>query len=262
MIGRVVDRDEPFTGFSARAFQGSWEELKAEAEDRCGFALSDAVVRNAVRTLADCGLVRVSDDSFAGEFVKTYPNKFRQFLEAARAENTAAVEGGDIVGLVQRPSDYPNAHALAEHPVVEDYAELGDEWLKRALSGLRRQVEQAGSLEEFLSLSDSTNAPASDRIVTFSHNQAAEFEAETTAVIDAVEALNGVGEDPRLRDLILGQLRAGREFVRAGCVKLYLIQYTLIDTLQFLAKRYEKEAIGALASALATALLKHIGLDS
>lgn len=103
-------------------------------------------------------------------------------------------------------------------------------------------------------------APGSNRIVKFSDNQITELEKETTAVIEAVEFQNQIEQTPGFRELIIGQLRAGRELILAGSVRLYLLELTLLETLKFLAKRYEKEAIGALAATLMAALAKHIGV--
>lgn len=104
-------------------------------------------------------------------------------------------------------------------------------------------------------------APASDRIVTFSDNQISDLDKQTTQVIEAVSAQNQIDNEPGLREVILGQLKAGRELIRAGSFRVFVLKATLIQSLTFLVKRYEKEAIGALAAALLGALLKHIGID-
>lgn len=107
-----------------------------------------------------------------------------------------------------------------------------------------------------------STVPASDRIVTLSDNQVLELDTATTEIIDAVTSQNQIGESPGLRELFLGQLKAGRELIRSGSAKAYLIQITLIDTLVYLAKRYENEVIGGLAAALVEALLKYFGIVS
>lgn len=261
LIGRTGDIDDIFGTRSASEFKGSWAELKAEAQSRCGFELNEQILRDAIRGLAQCGLVRISEDRHAGEFIKIYPDRFREFITKAQDENASAVDQSDVLGPTDRPSDYPNANALLRHPVFEDFGEFGDDWLRRALAGLKEGIERAGSLAEFSNESSGESAPAADRIVRFSDNEVLELEAKTSEIIEGVEALNSIGEQAGFRDLILGQLRAGRELVRAGSVKVYLLQITLIDTLNFLAKRYEHDVIGALASALAIALAKHLGLE-
>lgn len=262
MIGRVGDPDDFVSMVTPVEFQGSWQELRAEAEKRCGFELSDDTIRQAVRTLAKCGLARVSEDKYAGEFVKTYPDRFDAFVTKAEKEIEKATQEDDELGIVTRPSDYPNAAALNQHSVVGDYSELGDEWLRRALAGLRAQVAEAGSLSDLLVSNAQEIAPASDRVVYFSDNEIQEFGHKTTEIIESVEKLNSVADKPELRALILGQLRAGRELIKSGYFKAYLLEITLVDALRNLVRKYEHEAVGALAAALVAALLKHLGLDA
>lgn len=102
-------------------------------------------------------------------------------------------------------------------------------------------------------------APASSRIVSFDDNQIREFDEQASTLIDRVEEQNQLGS-AGLRELIVGQLKAGRELIRAGSARLYLIELTLLESLKFLAQRYERETIGALAAVLLTALAKHLGL--
>ena len=261
LIGKVGDPADIFNMTGKNEFQGNWAELKSEAEERCGFQLSEQIIRDAVRSLAECNLVRVSEDRYAGEFVKVYPREFPSFVKKAGEENTKAIQEDDVIALLTRPSDYPNASALSKHPVFEDYSELGDGWLLRALTGLRQEIEEAGSLAEYIQRGESKEVPASDRVVRFTDNQIQTFDIQTSELIIGVEALNSLSDRNGLRELIVGQLKAGRELIRSGCVKVYLIQVTLIDTLNFLAKRYEHDAIGALASTLAVVLAKHLGLE-
>ena len=112
-----------------------------------------------------------------------------------------------------------------------------------------------------LYLDSQYNAPASDRIVNFNDNQISDLDEQTTRVIEAVSTQNQIDDEPGLREVILGQLKAGRELIRAGSFRIFVLEATLIQSLTFLVKRYEKEAIGALAAALLGALLKHIGID-
>ncbi len=112
-----------------------------------------------------------------------------------------------------------------------------------------------------LYLDSQYNAPASDRIVNFNDNQISDLDEQTTRVIEAVSTQNQIDDEPGLREVILGQLKAGRELIRAGSFRIFFLEATLIQSLTFLVKRYEKEAIGALAAALLGALLKHIGID-
>jgi hypothetical protein len=141
---------------------------------------------------------------------------------------------------------------------------LGDFALNIALSRLAQEQgwqphDNSLPLYEF---NPSVQALASDRVVLFSDNQRNDFEGLASEVIDAVSAQNHVSDESGIRELIIGQLKAGRELIRAGCTRLYLLELTLIQTLRFLVKRYEREAIAGLAAALITALVKHIGIDA
>ncbi|MBJ6123108.1 hypothetical protein [Sphingomonas mollis] len=245
-------------------FSGDIDQLKAKAEEILRFPISDYMLQQVVRTLADCKLIRITDDHFSGTFIKIKASNLGKFVENAKLELGQAVNESDELSIITKPSDYPNASALQKHELFEDYDELGPAWLNRALDGLRKQVEQAGSLDAIASQSvvKETKVPASDRVVTFSDNQVTELDEQTTAIIDAVSAQNQIDGVPGLRELVLGQLKAGRELLRAGSFRLYLIELTLIETLRMLVKRYEKEAIGGLASALIAVLLKHIGIDA
>ena len=167
----------------------------------------------------------------------------------------------DVVGNFYKLLPEPAVqivHAAHSDPssLVYKYRAIGPEFLSRALAKLG--VEEAAGTEK---LPISANSiPASDRTVNLNHNEMSEFDERTSELIDSVEKLNQIDDVPGFRELLIGQLKAGRELIRAGSFKLYVIQVTLIDTLKFLAARYEKEAVGALAAALLSALLQHFGM--
>ncbi len=102
--------------------------------------------------------------------------------------------------------------------------------------------------------------PGSDRFISIAHNQVSELDRETTTLIDAVENLNAIDGNTDHRATVIGALKAGRELVRAGVFKLYALEVTLIEAAKFLAKRYEREAIGALAAALLSFIASHLGI--
>ncbi|SNS58501.1 hypothetical protein SAMN06295955_102173 [Sphingopyxis indica] len=136
------------------------------------------------------------------------------------------------------------------------YARNGEDYIFDAMEALRQMDEDA---LEALRLEHSDRAFASDRVVQFSHNQVESLSKKSTEIIDLVSKENSIDQTPGLREQILGQLKAGRELIRAGCARVYLLQLALVETLTFLAKRYEKEAIGALASQLVAELIKIFG---
>ena len=142
--------------------------------------------------------------------------------------------------------------------LIYKYRVIGPDFLSKAIGSLGVEKPHAPDRPPL----SKNIVPASDRIVTLNHNEVSEFEERTSEIIECAEKLNQIDDMVGLREVIVGQLRAGRELVRAGSFKLYVLQVTLIDTLTFLAKRYESEAIGALAAALLTALLQNFGISA
>ncbi|WP_353204466.1 hypothetical protein [Sphingomonas sp.] len=105
---------------------------------------------------------------------------------------------------------------------------------------------------------ETSEIPASDRIVTLSHNQQIEIEASADALISDVSKENSVGGDGELRQIVLGQLRAGRELIRAQSFKAYLLYQTLFQVLGSLIERYKGQAIAQTAKKLLDLLIEHI----
>jgi len=101
-------------------------------------------------------------------------------------------------------------------------------------------------------------APASNRLVSLQHNQVRDLDAHASKIIEAVSSQNQIDERPGFRELIIGQLKAGRELIRAGEFRLYLLQISLIETLNWLVRKYAKDLIGDLAVRLLEALTKGI----
>jgi hypothetical protein len=100
--------------------------------------------------------------------------------------------------------------------------------------------------------------PASDRFVTLGHNQQAELERASTEVIDALEKENSVDGDPSARAWMLGQLRAGRELIRAQVVNVWLLEQTVLRVLGTLIEKFKGHAISAAAQTLMELLIKHL----
>jgi hypothetical protein len=192
-----------------------------------------------------------------------------EYVSWMQDQRALAVEGDDFTGF------YCKLNVAKKSQIIGDFlanqeqskriAKLGESALGRALSALAQQGgwQSSSDSTDFDDFSiDSHLAPASSRIVRFNDNQIYELDEKATHVIDAVSAQNYIGATQGLRELILGQLKAGRELIRSGSVRLYLLELALIDTLKVLARRYEKETIGALASTLLAALAQHIGINS
>ena len=99
--------------------------------------------------------------------------------------------------------------------------------------------------------------PASDRIVTLGHNQIQDFEEPLEELVSQLERDNGVPDEPGTKDRLLGQIKAGRELLRAGTFKAYLLYATLIRALGELIERYKGTAIAMVAASLVDLLVKN-----
>lgn len=174
-------------------------------------------------------VVITEEHKFAGTYYKFGRNRYQSF-------RVKAITGDEIALAAER---------------------VGSRFFSDVFNGFLLDIGEREPVMPALGL-----APGSNRVVTFSDNQRQELQNGADCVIEAVEAQNQLAQTPGLRELVLGQLRAGREMIRTGCVRVYLIELTLLETLKFLAKRYERETIGALASTLMVALARHLGLPS
>lgn len=153
------------------------------------------------------------------------------------------------------------------HSKVADAIEnFGPGAFERAVSriaveeGWRPVRAQAFDFREFDADIGSPSIPASNRIVRIDHNKATEFTKSADQIASQIAQRNEVSGSVELRDYLVGCIRAGSELLNAGCFKPYTLEVTLLQSLRFLASRYEKETIGGLAAALATSLVQHFGL--
>lgn len=217
-FSRTEDDGDFFSSSIARAkdFSGDLNELRVYAEDRCGFPLSDQIIAQTVRVLAECGLLRITDDNFSGTFVKVRATEFSQFIEKAKAEFERAQNDQDEAGIITRPSDYPNASALMKHELLEDYHELGDDWIQRALEGLRSKLAEDGKLPESEETADNqqSDIPAADRLVRIDHNskQYEDVVQKTEEASESIRSSNSIDEERR--SWIRVHLSAGLEFIK------------------------------------------------
>jgi len=219
-------------------------------------------------------LARLAFQAYGIDPSNRYSDLSTEIISHLIADSVIVREGDDYSGYWYKLRPERKASSIdilhKKNPVVERINKIGEEALRRALvkivdeDNLWSDVE--GEIEsppfDLLEHGDTKlTIPASDRVVSIGHNYATEFDRQTSLLIEQVASLNGIDEGSNLREVVIGQLKAGRELIRAGSFKLYLLQITLIDTLLMLAKRYEKEAIGGLAGALASALIKHFGIE-
>jgi hypothetical protein len=167
-----------------------------------------------------------------------------------------------------RPESAPTANTTVEHdrdweennrkyPILNTFYHGGQTWIERITPALQNKellANEAG-LE---AVEAPSFAPASDRIVTLSHNQQVDLESASTDLIETVEKENSLDGDSGLRQRILGQIRAGRELIRAQVLSAYLLYQTLVAALGRLITRYKGHAIGIAAAKLLELLIEHI----
>lgn len=97
--------------------------------------------------------------------------------------------------------------------------------------------------------------PASDRIVRLNHNQVEVAVQPVDELLNALEQDNGNPDQPGLRERLIGQIKAGRELIRAGEFRAYLLYEVLVRALGELIKHYKNPTITALANALLGAVV-------
>ncbi|GEM_PF-2000679 len=97
--------------------------------------------------------------------------------------------------------------------------------------------------------------PASDRIVRLDHNRAEAAVRPIDELLDALSEDNGNPDQPGLRERLIGQIKAGRELIRAGEFRAYLLYEVLVRALNELINRYKNPTITALANALLGAVV-------
>ena len=100
--------------------------------------------------------------------------------------------------------------------------------------------------------------PASDRIVSLNDNQISDLDEPLKHIIDELDKSNGNPEHPGFRERALGQLRAGRELIRAGTFKAYLLYSVLITALAEVAQRHQGTVIEGSIQALIALLVQHV----
>lgn len=260
-LGIIGDISDEFTFLvdNARAIVGSWEEVKARSVEKIGFEISEELFSEAIRTLSRCGLVRITNDDFSGAYLKISADKFNVFVKKVNEEFDRAKEDGDELYILRNVHDFPMANAWLTHELLEDYSELGDSWLRKAFDGLRDRVAEVGgaeNLEEYQQID--TVAPASDRIVTLSHNQNEEMIKAVENVEGLLKHENSIDADTSMRERFVAQLAAGRELLRSSSVRAYLVYETLVRMLGTLIQKYKEKALGVAAEKLLNLLIEHI----
>jgi hypothetical protein len=112
--------------------------------------------------------------------------------------------------------------------------------------------------EDQIQAIDGVPVPASDRIVSLNHNQIDDVTEPLSDLIQQVEQTNGDPDHPGFRERVLGQLRAGRELLRAGSFRVYFLYTLLLTALAELIARHKGTAIAATAETLLQLLIQNV----
>jgi hypothetical protein len=186
---------------------------------------------------------------------KSYSPLTNGFFELSR-DNAVTLFGapGWTKAENQKPARNPSFDA--EYPVIDAYLKSDPSWSGYVMAELQRDpalLEDGGI--EFAGIG---GVPASDRVVTLSDNQQSELEEASSKLIEEVEKSNGIDGDPTFRQVVLGQLKAGRELIRAQIFSAEMMRLIMMDALKSLIKKYEGHVIGAAAATLMDLLIKRV----
>ena len=200
-----------------------------------------------------------------------YSNGVAAIFEGLKTNDGIVCKGDEYSGFWFRLRPQFKEKYLAslrsQNPATDTVGTLGEESLRRALNrimsedGLRSMDEKwAETLDRDPSADGEARIqiPASDRFVTLGHNQQADLDQASTEVIEALEKENSVDGDPSARAWMLGQLRAGRELIRAQVVNVWLMEQTVLSVLGTLIEKFKGHAISAAAQTLLELLIKYL----
>lgn len=184
---------------------------------------------------------------------KSYSPLTNGFFELSR-DNAVTLFGAPGWTKVENQKPARNPSFDAEYPVIDAYLKSDPSWSGYALAELQR--DPALLEDEGIEFAGIGGVPASDRVVTLSDNQQSELEETSSKLIEEVEKSNGINGDSTFRQIVLGQLKAGRELIRAKIFDAQIMYLTLIEILKILANRYDQAVIGSLAGSLLVELAK------
>lgn len=199
--------------------------------------ISDQQIDFLVKRLAKLGFIKVYRDEYAGNFYTA----------------TYGISLGTRAGMVpDKPEFAIFKKAINEgRPLLWRVFENPKFW-----EDLDAEIDNLADVETSSDLDVVSDIPASDRVVTLTHNQQVELESKTQKIIEVVEKQNQIDGDISLRSKIIGQLKAGLELIRASVFDAQIMYLTLVETLKFLVARYDQNVIGSLAGALLIELAK------
>lgn len=214
------------------------DDLKTLVEGRYRANLDGPRLQFLAKQLERLGFIGITRDRYAGEYI-------------------TPASGWGVSNRLTKLADADPDHGLLY--VLDG----GERLLDRAFDNaefwgdLDREIEQSPDTDEAL---NTDGIPAADRMVSLTHNQFKEIDEPTGELLEQLEKDNGIPDNPGLKERLVGQVRAGRELLRAGEFHLDAFKSTMVSGLQEVQARYGDHAIGAAASALLTLILHVLGL--
>jgi hypothetical protein len=222
---------------------GSIETLRKQFSSQVGSELAGEDLSSAMQILEQFAAAESDYSPLSGGYWKiVYDNFQYYFIEKQVGDGDDAQQYNELSLLTN------------SYPILQAYARQGSQYAKDARENLKRlDADGWKSLREdhlagFI-------VPASDRIVKLDHNQISAAESPISELLGALERDNGDPDQPGFRERLLGQIRAGRELIRSGEFRAYLLYETLVRALGELVTRYKDPTISALANALLGALV-------
>jgi|GEM_PF-1571824 hypothetical protein len=140
--------------------------------------------------------------------------------------------------------------------VLSEYFDVDEEYgftlTGKGLSSGERAVAKRLDHEQGL-----RSVPASDRIVTLTHNQKSEISLALEEISEQLATSNEIGESlGETKELIVSEVSAAKTLVSTGKFRLNTLFNLLSKPLSFLSEKFTGAAVGELAKRLLTELWK------
>ena len=216
-------------------------DLKAAVEEHYPVHLDETRLFYLAKSLERFGFVQITSDQYAGDYI-------------------TPTTGWGVSYRLNKLREANPDHGLL-------YVLNGGERLLRLAFGnasfwgdLDAEIASGPIDAEALDSAPQVEVPASDRLVSLSHNQFKEIDEPTGTLLEELDRDNGIPDYPGLKERLVGQIRAGRELLRAGEFQLDMFRSTMVAGLAEIKERYGDHVIGAAASAILTVILHVLGL--
>jgi hypothetical protein len=216
-------------------------DLKNRMESEFSVSLDSIRLNYMAKRLEKYGFIQITSDQYAGDYI-------------------TPLTGWGVSYRLNKIKESGASQGLAY------VLERGSRLMERAFSNsqfwkdLDAEIAASEIEGEDDEISVADVIPASDRLVSLSHNEFKEIDEPTGALLEELERDNGIPDQPGLKERIVGQIRAGRELLKAGEFVMSTFKATMIAGLEELKSRYVDHAISAAAGALLTLILHILGI--